>query len=152
MPSLIIIRLHPVNPTKGSDFTSYLNNLTIKAFDLSFAESTTGILIGQASGVWTPPSDPTDPGLHSININNTQIIQHFSIITITPLPLIQVVELEAVATAVIRVSPPAGHPEYQTSDVRLEITNNGKKVADQNLDFNVVQVSMSPLSNDPADY
>src|SRR6266851_1801583 len=138
MANLIIIRLHPVNPIKGDDFTAYLNNLTIKAFDLSFANGTTGDLIGQANGVWTPPLDPTDPALHDIDITAKQLIQHYSIITINPgPPIIQETVLEAVATAVIRINPPAGHPEYQTSDVRLEITNNGKNIADQNLDFNM---------------
>jgi receptor-binding and translocation channel-forming TcA subunit of Tc toxin/ABC toxin-like protein len=153
MSDLIIIRLHPVNPTDGVTFTSYLNNLSIAAFDLSFANSTTGDQIGQASGVWTPPSsDPTDPGLHQIDINNTQIIQHFSVITDNAVfPPVQVVA-EAVATAVIIVNPPPGHREYQTSDLRLQITNNQRGIADQNLDFNVTTVSMDPLSGDPSDY
>jgi hypothetical protein len=154
MPSLIIIRLYPVKPTAGATFTPYLNNLSITAFDLSFANSTTGVQIGQASGVWTPPStDPHDPGLHQININATQIIQHFSIVTDnTQFPPVQRVELEAVATVVIIVNPPPGHPEYQTSDLRLQITNANLQIADQNLDFNVSTATMNPLSGDPGDY
>jgi hypothetical protein len=53
---------------------------------------------------------------------------------------------------VIVVNPPAGHPEYQTSDLRLQITNGAVLVLDQNLDFNVSVVTMNPLSGDPSDY
>jgi hypothetical protein len=149
MANLIIIRLHPVNPTDGANFTSYLNNLQIEAFDLTFGDPKKGVSVGKAKGVWTPPStNPLDPGLHQINLTNTQIIQHFSIVTIG---LVHVVKVEAVATAVIALNPPAGHHEYQTTDLRLEITNNSRKILDQNVDFNVAEFA-DPASTDPSTY
>jgi hypothetical protein len=46
---LIIIRIHPVNPTDGASFTDSLKGLTISIFDRSYANSTSGTLIGSAS-------------------------------------------------------------------------------------------------------
>ena len=36
MPSLLILRLHPVEPALAVDFAGFLTNLTIKASDTSF--------------------------------------------------------------------------------------------------------------------
>jgi Tc toxin complex TcA C-terminal TcB-binding domain len=147
---LIIIRLHPIKPTDSATFTSYLSKLTISAFDLTFAETKKGVPIGQATGVWTPASNnPADPKLKDFSPANPGIFQHFSIVTSG---LSQTVELEAVATAVIVVNAPVGHTEYQTSDLHLEILNNGRKVLDERLEFNVPIVKMAPLSINPRDY
>jgi hypothetical protein len=52
MPNLIIIRLHPDQPVAGDKFTSYLQGLTITAYDISFAHAkrdlATLMQIGQA--------------------------------------------------------------------------------------------------------
>ncbi len=159
MPNLIIVRLHPVNPVDGPAFTSYLNNLTIKAFDLSVGDPAVGVSgpkigvqIGEAKGAWAPPSaNPSDPKLIDFSPATPKIFQHFSI-DIPPGGILPTVQLEAVATAVIVVTPPPGHPEYQTSDLRLEIANNGRRILDQNVDFNVSVANMAPLSTDPSDY
>jgi hypothetical protein len=37
MPTLLVIRLHPVDPITGDDFTSYLNGLSIAVREMSFA-------------------------------------------------------------------------------------------------------------------
>ena len=50
MPTLIILRLHPVAPVDSATFASFVNGLTIRAFDLSFADSVAGLDIGSASG------------------------------------------------------------------------------------------------------
>src|SRR5260370_34294243 len=100
MPGLIIVRLHPVGPTTGIDFTHYLKDLTITAFDLSFAHPE-GVQVGQAK--------------YDNNIALTDIVQH----TYT-LPG-GVPQLLAAATAVIQLQPPPGHPEYQFTDLHLTI-------------------------------
>jgi hypothetical protein len=38
MPSLLIIRLHPIEPVTGNEFINYLNGLSITAHDLSFID------------------------------------------------------------------------------------------------------------------
>jgi hypothetical protein len=153
MPNLIIIRLTPANPTSGDDFTNYLTNLHIKAFDLSFNESKKGVPIGEASGAWSPPSDPLDPKLTDFSPATPRIFQHFSkVLVMSPLPPTEVIKPEAVATAVIEIKPLFGHTEYQTTDLRLEITNDGLTILDQNVDFNVVVTSDPLLSTNPRDY
>lgn len=62
MPSLLVIRLHPVEPISGDDFTNYLDGLTITAFEISF-NNQAGTQIGQAQ--YLPPNDPA-----------TRIVQH----------------------------------------------------------------------------
>src|SRR4030081_1345063 len=115
MPDLIVVRLHPVKPTSGAAFTNFFTNLKITAFDLSFADGKVGVKIGDASGAWSPPSlNPLDPKLHNFSPATPKIFQHFSIVTIG---LGKVVQLEAVATAVIVLNIPAGHPEYQSDDL-----------------------------------
>ena len=47
MPSLLVIRLHPIEPVTGDEFTNYLTGLSITAHDLSFTDPT---------GVATPAS------------------------------------------------------------------------------------------------
>lgn len=49
MPSLLVIRLHPIEPITGDVFTSYLDGLSITAYDLSFADPT---------GTTTPTLEP----------------------------------------------------------------------------------------------
>ena len=158
MADLIIIRLHPTNPTDAASFTNYLTNLSIAAFDLSFVDSRVGNLVGSAAGAWSAPSnvlfDPADPNLIDFTVGggNPRIFQHYSVRDISFLP-IPFVELELVATAVIEVNLPAPIPEYQTSDLRLELTNNGRTIVDTQVDFNVSIVSVAaPLPTDPAFY
>ncbi len=38
MPTLLVIRLHPVDPITGDEFTNYLNGLSIAAHDASFGD------------------------------------------------------------------------------------------------------------------
>ena len=54
MPQVILVRLVPMKPTSGATFSSYLTNLSIRAFDLSFGNSADGTLVGQAQGAWVP--------------------------------------------------------------------------------------------------
>lgn len=55
MPSLLVIRLHPIEPITGDAFTSYLNGLFITAHDLSFTDPT---------GAATPALEPEPVGCH----------------------------------------------------------------------------------------
>src|SRR5215475_822106 len=87
MPQVILVRLVPMKPTSGADFSNYLANLSIRAFDLSFGNTADGTLVGQAQGAWVP----------NVGINATgpaftpatqRILQHFSVypVQVNPLP------------------------------------------------------------------
>src|SRR5215210_489606 len=136
MPDLIVLRLHPVKPEAAAQFTNYLNNLTIQAFDLSVSHPAgehpagmqpDGELIGEVK-------NPPDAGAQ------TGIVQH-EVDDVLGFP-----HPAAAATAVIEFTPPAGgHVEYPGegtsqqgySDIRLEITRDGKKIVDRTIDYNV---------------
>lgn len=117
MPSLLVIRLHPVEPVKANKFTTdYLQNLTIEAFDISYVDTQTGTRLGQADF-----GDPVDP--------NTRIVQH----TDPPgggAP-------QSVATAVIEIPDRPAGGEYDTVDIRLVITRNGTELIHKQVYYNV---------------
>jgi hypothetical protein len=131
MPSHIVLRLHPVEPVDdGGNFTSYLDNLTIEAFDLSYGDLD-GALLGTAQFQPLPdPAQPWDPD------PATGIVQHWE-----PNPFFPMVfDMQAVATAVIEVPVPPGvgdPPEHQTSDIRLEITRGGAEIIHRQIYYNV---------------
>ena len=134
MASLIIIRLHPDKPISGTDFTNYLNGLTITAHDLSTADSRVGQNIGSAQ--YLPPPTLATP---EIPDPNTRIVQHFT----TPTPIKPVPEPEAVATAVIVISEPAGYQEYIAPDLRIEIKRGADTISDKNFYYNVAIASVA---------
>lgn len=143
MPRIIVLRLHPIEPINGADFTSYLTDLSITVSDLAM-DTPTGVQvvpIGTANylplgGGGAPPSDPPDydPA--------TRIAQHFATIPPPAPPNPPTFRFVAVATAVIPIS---GTPtEYLTSDLRLEVKRGTKTIIKRDLDFNV------PLTADMA--
>jgi Tc toxin complex TcA C-terminal TcB-binding domain len=153
MSDLIILRLHPSSPMAPNDFRNLLTGLTIKAYDLSFADSTNGALLGTASGVASPHLGSTTN--NQVTISSTAIMQHY--LDVLQLGGTKKRFLESVATAVVLAAPPAGHPEYPVAtayDLRLEITKpDGTRIVDHRLDFNVVTSSMgSPLSKSQKTY
>lgn len=153
MPQVILVRIVPMKPTSAADFSNYLANLSIRAFDLSFGNSAGGTLVGQAQGAWiantglNAAGPPFTPGTQ-------RILQHFSVypVQINPLPAPPDpdVRLEAVATAVIELNPPA--PEFNTADLRLEIRQGTQRVAFERLNFNVKVEPNAPISNNPLTY
>lgn len=155
MADLIIGKLHPTEPVTADVFRQALAGLTITAFDLTVNNSTDGVQIGIASGLADAhvPLGGIDPTDSSVDITQTQIIQHFHD---SPGPLGTTIRaLQSVATAVIVANPPAGHPEYLNAtnyDLRLKISRNGSDIIDQTIDFNVVVSTMPILSTDQNDY
>jgi hypothetical protein len=161
MPAdLIILRLHPAKQMAASDFTSYLNGLTITAFDLTYGNSVDGVQIGVATGVANNHIPSTSN--NAVNINGSpastrrQILQHYIDVNDPPIlgPLTR--QLESVATAVIVVNPPAGHPEYpdpSSFDVRIKLQHGGMDVPDHTIDFNVEVTHVGgALSTNQKDY
>ncbi|KYC35938.1 hypothetical protein WA1_48895 [Scytonema hofmannii PCC 7110] len=144
MPSLLVIRLHPVEPIPGDDFTSYLNDLTIEALDISF-NNLTGSLIGQAQYLPLPPNPlgtlppPLDP--------NTRIVQHYAF----PDNPLDGLQPQAVATAVIQIPDPPVGGEYRDVDIRLEITRGGSEIAHKPVYYNV-PVAPAPIPANPNDF
>jgi hypothetical protein len=153
MADLIILRLHPIEPVDGASFTAFLNGITIRAFDLSFGDSVTGVLIGEASGLANPHLSSTSN--NTVNINNRAILQNYRDVPDPPPPPNQIRVLESVATAVLVVNAPAGHPEYPSStslDIRLEITRGGKNLVNQPTHYNVTVTSIGSLSTNQKTY
>ncbi|TFG40394.1 MAG: insecticidal toxin complex protein, partial [Candidatus Aminicenantes bacterium] len=130
MTTLIVIRLHPVEPIEGSEFTDYLNDLVITAYDASF-DHPEGEKIGEAKYLPTILPNPLN-----------RISQHIKI-TIPPLPAPPIIDLLAVATAVIEV--PDGLAEYMTRDIRLVITRGGKEIINRIVHYNVPEIPLVPL-------
>ncbi len=151
MPQVILVRLVPLNPTSGADFSGYLANLSIRAFDLSFDNAVDGTLIGQAQGAWAPNTGINASG-PAFTPATQRIVQHFSVYPVQvmpfPAPPEPDVRLEAVATAIIELNLPAA--EFNTSDLRLEIRQGTQIVAYERIDFNVKTEPNVPISSNPA--
>jgi hypothetical protein len=153
MPQVILVRLVPIKPTSGANFSAYLTNLSIRAFDLSFGNTADGTLVGQAQGAWIPNTGINASG-PAFTPATQRILQHFSVypVQVNPLPNPPDpdVRIEAVATAVIELNPPA--TEFNTTDLRLEIRQGTQLVAYERLDFNVKVEPNAPISNNPMTY
>lgn len=137
MPNLIVLRLHPDEPTTAGDFSGYLSNLTIRAFDMTFALPG-GNLIGEARFL---PGDP-----------NSRIVQHLKLI-LNPSPPPAVFQVsQAIATAIIEL--PAGLNEYISADIRLEMQRGTREIIDKSVHYNVpvIFVPTLPDSTDPFEY
>ncbi|HET8643222.1 MAG TPA: insecticidal toxin complex protein, partial [Pseudonocardiaceae bacterium] len=147
MPTLIIVRLRPSEPTTGAAFTNALSGLTISAYDLTFDDTVDGVLLGSASGVFTSSTVGDD----TVDVENTGIIQHYTDVVFPSAQRFPA----AAATAVIVANPPGGHHEYPASDsfdLRL-VLDRGGPIADHRIDVNAAVVNVSsPLSNDQNDY
>jgi Tc toxin complex TcA C-terminal TcB-binding domain len=149
MPSLLIIRLHPVEPITGDEFTNYLNGLSIVAHDVSFnAPDGSAPAFGTATYI-APTTLPPSPSPNPTPVQdpNNRITQHFSI-TLGLQPGEFVRNFFAIATAVIQIPDPPAGGEYQTADVRLVITRNGNEIAHKPIYYNV-PVAPAPIPADP---
>jgi len=139
MSQVILVRLVPTSPRVATDFTTDLQGLVITAFDLTVQDSNVGVKLGSA----TFTSDE----------KTTSIYQYIDItwgvepITLKRIPTSST--LESIATAVIVPNPPAGHLEYDTFDLRFEITRNGQSIMDTVIEYNV---NLFPLQEHPYDY
>jgi hypothetical protein len=142
MADLIIIRIHPVKPVDAATFTSSLKGLIITVFDRSYGDRktdtygnlTTGTQIGTAS-------------FDAPDLNKGAIVQHVTTQFIGPFP---VDVWGAAATAAILIDRPAqDSTEYQTADLRLEITQNNTSIADSSIDYNVSQGQIASLPSVP---
>jgi hypothetical protein len=161
MPSLIVIRLVPVEPTAGGDFTTYLNDLTITAFDVSFGlppdpvvlpvgaiepiagifDPPPGVFLGQARYLaTTPPADADDPPILDAD---TRIVQHFGAASTNV--FVPQIGLLSVATAVIDASG-AAHAEHATRDLRLIVTRGGGEIV---LDQTFYNAPLDPSAMPP---
>lgn len=155
MPSLLVIRLHPVEPITGDDFTSYLTGLSIDAHEVSFDDPAgTGPAFGTATYI-APTSLPLSPDpIPPIPVQdpNNRITQHFSI---TPVGLAGdfARNFSAVATAVIEIPDPpvGGGGEFRTADIRIVITRDGNEMVHKQLYYNV-SVAPTPIPGDPNDF
>ena len=151
MPSLLVIRLHPVEPITGGDFTNYLDGLSIDAYEVSFDDPVgSESIIGTARYIppVLPPSPSPDPT--PIQDPNNQITQHFSIDEISINPSLFERTFLAVATAVIEIPDPAPGGEYNTADIRLVINRGGNEFVHKQIYYNVpVKSGSLPVPVEP---
>src|SRR6266498_3745208 len=124
MPS-IVIRLHSDKAVDPNVFGSYLQNLQIQAFDLSFGNPNSGNAVGQAtffSATVNPLFFLQGPPNFGPNAGaNTGIVQHYEV-TLTPKPPFFTYTPVALATAVIQV-PATGY-----ENLRLEVTRGTEQI------------------------
>lgn len=157
MPDLLILRLHPTKQISPSVFLRYLQDLTITAYDLSYANPRGDPpALGSATSVG---NNTRRPPSNAANIRNRRIFQHYKDV-VDPVTKVTTRHLESVATAVIEVeatSPPA--PEYPTADsydLRLEIQRASGSgtldIIDHTLYYNVPVVTVARLPNDQTWY
>ena len=149
MPQVILVRLVPMKPTSGANFSSYLTNLSIRAFDLSFGNPAEGTPVGQAQGAWIPNTGINANG-PAFTPATQRIVQHFSDYPVPP-TMDPDRRIEAVATAIIELNPPPA-TEFSTPDLRLEIKQGTQLVAYERLDSNVKVEPDAPISNTPGTY
>ncbi|MGC0327213.1 hypothetical protein RKD23_000203 [Streptomyces sp. SAI-170] len=135
--ALVVVRLHPLgDPVSGSDFSSALNGLTIRVFDLSTSGGEAQI--GNPAS-YVAPLDPLHPELPH---PNTGIVQHFRLTS----PLSGVFERLASATALFEIAPPnppAGRPEHGTRDLRVEVSRGGGVILVRRIFMNVPEATGS---------
>ncbi len=162
MAQLIIIRLHPIEPISAEEFTEYLNDLSITAYELSYDDPT-----GRDHPGWTakyyPPSFPPsmadppidlptgfsyylNPEVSPLQDDRSRIVQHYRVRhwdTAPPLVRVFSIDNYAVATAVIEIDDPSPHSEYQTVDLRLSILRGENELVHNRVYYNVDVVSGS---------
>ena len=153
MPSLLVIRLHPVEPIIGDEFTNYLNGLSITAHDLSFTDPTGAATPALGPATYIVPTLPDSPSPNPTPVQDpdTRIVQHFSITESDDLPVFFERNFLAVATAIIEIPDPPAGGEYRTADIRLEITRGGNEIAHKPIYYNV-PVAPAPIPGDPNDF
>ena len=135
----LVIRLHPVEPISGDDFTDYLDDLTITAHEASFndpdaSEGAVGAATYIAPELPESSNEPED--IVPEYAPETRIVQHYH----APFDGVvdaYVIRFYAVATAVIEILDPPDHGEYQTADVRLVITRGDNDFVHKQVYYNV---------------
>jgi len=135
--SLIILRLHPVEPADAIQFELALRDLKIVVSDIGFG-NLAGNPIGDAEYLILP--DFTTP---QIPDPATGIVQHVVQVSVLP----PIFNLLAVATAVIEDT--TGPPEHATRDLMLEIHRGVGEIIHRQVYYNV-PVSPLALPGNPA--
>jgi hypothetical protein len=163
MPSLIIVKLIPTQPTKSSLFRKALDGLSIDAYDLTVEENVKGVKIGSASNNGKfPDGELKVPKVGHLLFDDkapapgklvNSILQDYpSDPHDVSAGILAPDGIYSVGTAVIVVTLPAGHLEYQSLDIRLEIKRNGLSILDNTIDYNIDVVQMDPLLPDQRAY
>ncbi len=129
--ALLVIRLHPSEPITGADFRNALNGVSIDAFEMS-STNPDGVSIGTAIYV-APTFNPSPGPLPLVTFNPTGIVQHFDS-QLNPITGDSTRIDFSVGTAVIDIP---GGVEYQTADIRLEITRAGGEIIHNQKYYNV---------------
>jgi hypothetical protein len=130
MPNYIVLRLTPAVPVDPGTFTNYLNGLTVKVYEISYAHPQAGMPgdptppLGSASyHAGTPVALPAPAGAppYVTYPANTSVAQHYELEI--ALGEVVAINFQSVATAVIEY--PGGGPEYVAPDLRIELDRTG---------------------------
>ena len=156
MPNFIVLRLTPAAPVDEATFTNYLNGLTIKVYDASYAHPDAGKPGDPTPPIATAVYNPGTPavpqpiatgGPYVTYPAGTTIAQHYSL----QIFLTNVVGIDflSVATAVI---PYPGGTEYVAPDLRIEFDRAGASpLFDSNVYYDV-QLYTVGVAPDPSTY
>jgi hypothetical protein len=153
MSSLLVIRLHPIEPVEGAVFSAYLDGLAITAHEISYANPSGAdpafAPLGSATYI-APALPPSPDNVPPIPVQDpaTRIVQHFSI---DPVGLGWQRVFAATATAVIVIPDPPAGGEYHSADIRITLNRAGSELIHKPLYYNVV-LAPAPLPADPNDY
>lgn len=126
MPDIIVIRLHPEEPTTGTEFSSYLADLKIEAWDVSFAKPKVNVNLDPPIGSAAIDANPAA----------TRIAQHW-----LPKPGFPPA---ATATAILEITSPPP-TEYADADVVLRVTRGTKLVGVYVAEYNVAVATVGAI-------
>jgi hypothetical protein len=129
MPDIIVIRLHPEEPTTGTQFSSYLTDLKIEAWDVSFTKPKVNVNVD-------PPIGSAE---FDANPSATRIAQHWLPVLVFP--------PAATATAILEITAPS--PEYADADILLRVTRGTKLVGLYEVEYNTAVSSVGSIPSPP---
>jgi len=129
MPSLLVIRLHPVEPVTGDEFSNYLKGLSIAAHELSFNDPN-GSQPAFRTAACLAPKLPDSPSKNPAPVPDlrSRITGHLEIIARAKPSDLSARNFNAVATGVIEILDRPADRKYRTADVRLVITRVGGEI------------------------
>lgn len=157
MADFIVIRLVPPTPVDPVTFAAYLDKLTLKIYDVSYAHPDAGTLgdptppLGQA--VFNAPTQhlsvPFPGGIYLTYPAGTTIAQSYAL----QIAFGKVIAVDPVSVATAVIALPAGLTEYVTPDLRIVLERTGSApVYDGSVYYDVQLLSAGAVPDPMLDY